>query len=187
MQVSVVVAHRLNSCSSWALVHWLNSCGAWAALLRGMWDHPRWNLRLLHWPADSLSLSHQGSPALCLSCGTWDPRCVMQDLSLHCIDFWVVACRLSSCRGLSCSDACGIEHASPALQDRFSITEPPGKSLFFFHFLLWNISYADCIAPTIYICVFYIKPCKMSIFAQIWQIRWQFHDLTYYKLFNELV
>ena len=37
---SVVVAHKLISCGSWALEHRLNSCGAWAKLLHGMWDLP---------------------------------------------------------------------------------------------------------------------------------------------------
>ena len=30
VQASVVAAHGLNSCSSWALEHRLSSCGAWA-------------------------------------------------------------------------------------------------------------------------------------------------------------
>ena len=37
---SVVVAHGLSSCGSWALERWLSSCGAQAYLLRGMWDLP---------------------------------------------------------------------------------------------------------------------------------------------------
>ena len=39
-QASVVVAHGLSSCGSWALEHRLSSCGAWAQLLHGMWDLP---------------------------------------------------------------------------------------------------------------------------------------------------
>ena len=37
---SVVVAHGLSRCSSWALQHRLSSCGAQAQLLRGLWDLP---------------------------------------------------------------------------------------------------------------------------------------------------
>ena len=37
---SVVVAHRLSSCGSWALDRRLSSYGARALLLRGMWDLP---------------------------------------------------------------------------------------------------------------------------------------------------
>ena len=40
MWVSVVVAHGLNSCGSWALECRLSSCGARAQLLHGMWDLP---------------------------------------------------------------------------------------------------------------------------------------------------
>ena len=38
---SVVVAHELSSCSTWALEHRLNSLGSWAQLLCSMWDLPR--------------------------------------------------------------------------------------------------------------------------------------------------
>ena len=38
---SVVVAHGLSSCGSWALDHRLSSCGARAQSLCGMWDLPR--------------------------------------------------------------------------------------------------------------------------------------------------
>ena len=37
---SVLGAHGLTSCSSWALEHKLNSCGTQAYLLRGRWDLP---------------------------------------------------------------------------------------------------------------------------------------------------
>ena len=37
---SVVVAHGLSSCGSWALEHRLSSCGAQAQLPHGMWDPP---------------------------------------------------------------------------------------------------------------------------------------------------
>ena len=37
---SVVVAHGLSSCGSWALERRLSSCGTRAELLRGMWDLP---------------------------------------------------------------------------------------------------------------------------------------------------
>ena len=40
VQPSVVVAHRLSNCGSWALECRLSSCGAWAQLLCGMWDLP---------------------------------------------------------------------------------------------------------------------------------------------------
>ena len=39
-RASVVVAHRLSSCGTWALEHRLSSSGAWPELLRGMWDLP---------------------------------------------------------------------------------------------------------------------------------------------------
>ena len=39
-RASVVAAHRLSSCGSWAPEHRLSSCGARAQLLRGMWDLP---------------------------------------------------------------------------------------------------------------------------------------------------
>ena len=57
----------LSSCSSQALGHRLNSCGACgsgASLLHSMWDLPHQGSIscLLHWQADSLPLSHQGSP-----------------------------------------------------------------------------------------------------------------------------
>ena len=38
---SVVVAHRLSSCGSWALEHRLSSCGARVQFLCSMWDLPR--------------------------------------------------------------------------------------------------------------------------------------------------
>ena len=40
VRASVVVAHGLSSCGSWAPEHRLSSCGARAYLLRGMWDLP---------------------------------------------------------------------------------------------------------------------------------------------------
>ena len=40
MRASVVVAHGLSSCGSWALERRLSSCGARAELLHGMWDLP---------------------------------------------------------------------------------------------------------------------------------------------------
>ena len=40
-RASVVAAHGLSSCGSWALELRLRSCGAQASLLRGMWDLPR--------------------------------------------------------------------------------------------------------------------------------------------------
>ena len=39
-RASVVVAHGLSSCGSWALERRLSSCGTRASLLRGMWDLP---------------------------------------------------------------------------------------------------------------------------------------------------
>ena len=44
-QTSVVVAHGLSSCSSWALQHRLSSCGARASLLHSMWDLPGLGLK----------------------------------------------------------------------------------------------------------------------------------------------
>ena len=68
-QASAVAAHRLSHCSSWSLEHKLN--GMWNLLDQGS------NLCLLHWQADSLSLSHQGSPLvpfflLVTLCSIWD-------------------------------------------------------------------------------------------------------------------
>ena len=40
-QTSVVVAHGLSSCGSWALERSLNSCGSQDQLLCSMWDLPR--------------------------------------------------------------------------------------------------------------------------------------------------
>ena len=40
-RASVIVAHGLSSCGSWALEHRLSSCGARAQLLHGMWGLPR--------------------------------------------------------------------------------------------------------------------------------------------------
>ena len=55
--VSVVMADGLSSCGSWALAHKLSYSKACGILLdQGL------NLCLLHWQADSLLLSHQGSP-----------------------------------------------------------------------------------------------------------------------------
>ena len=51
----------LSCCRARALDHRLNSCGSQAH----MWDFPeKQNLCLLHWQADSLPLSYQGSPML---------------------------------------------------------------------------------------------------------------------------
>ena len=63
-QASVAVAHGLSSCSSWALEHRLSSLGTRALLLCGMRGPPASSSKpcLLHWQADSLQLSHQGSP-----------------------------------------------------------------------------------------------------------------------------
>ena len=40
MWASVVVAHGLSSCGSWALERRLSSCDARGKLLHGMWDLP---------------------------------------------------------------------------------------------------------------------------------------------------
>ena len=40
VRASVVVAHGLSSCGTWALERRLSSCGTQAQLLRGMWDLP---------------------------------------------------------------------------------------------------------------------------------------------------
>ena len=56
----------LSSCSFRALEHRFNTCGAQAYLLYGMWDLPGPGIEpvSLHWKADSLPLSHQGSHRL---------------------------------------------------------------------------------------------------------------------------
>ena len=61
MPASVVIACGLSSCSFWALEYGLNSCRSWASLLHSTCDLPRSSPSLLHWQADSLPLSHQGS------------------------------------------------------------------------------------------------------------------------------
>ena len=50
-----------SSCGCQALEHWFNSCGAWAPWYVGS-SQTRDQTCLLHWQADSLPLSHQGSP-----------------------------------------------------------------------------------------------------------------------------
>ena len=59
-----------NSCSSWAPEHWLNSCGTWAICLTecGIFPDQGLNSWLLQWQANSLPLSHQGSPDLTSYC-----------------------------------------------------------------------------------------------------------------------
>ena len=84
--------------------------------------------------------------ALGFSCGTWDLRCIMWDLSLWHTGFsscgiWapeltgsVVAAvggRSTACRILVHWPR--IEPTSPALQGRFLTTEPPGESLLLFN------------------------------------------------------
>ena len=58
--------HALRSCSSLALEHRLSSCGTdlIAAQRVGSSRNQGLNQWLLHWPADSLPLSHQGSPSV---------------------------------------------------------------------------------------------------------------------------
>ena len=59
---SVIAAPGLESMSSGAVVHGL-SCSA----ARGIFPDQGSNLCLLHWQADSLPLSHQGSPVFIFS------------------------------------------------------------------------------------------------------------------------
>ena len=64
---------------SWAPEHRLRSCGSQAERSCSMWDPPDRgsNPCLLHWQADSLPLSHQGSPTVSflerLMCGLGFP------------------------------------------------------------------------------------------------------------------
>ena len=61
----------LSSCGSWPLEHRLRS---WVvhelshSTACGIFPDQGWNPRLLHWQADSLPLSHQGSPEVLLLC-----------------------------------------------------------------------------------------------------------------------
>ena len=57
------------SCGSWALEHWLSSCNAQAYVLPDMWDPPRPGIEPASpvLEADSLPLSHQGSPVFFIS------------------------------------------------------------------------------------------------------------------------
>ena len=63
-------ARGLRSCSPWAPEHRLSSSVTRASLPSGMWVFPgqRSNPRLPYRQADSLPLSHQGSPWLSLIC-----------------------------------------------------------------------------------------------------------------------
>ena len=54
----------LSSCSSWTLEHNLNSYGKRAQLTRGIFPDQGLNPCLPRWQADSLPLSHQGSPVI---------------------------------------------------------------------------------------------------------------------------
>ena len=60
---SVVAARGLRSCSSRAVEHRINSCGTglWCSMVCRIFPDQGSNPRLLHWQADSLPLSHQGS------------------------------------------------------------------------------------------------------------------------------
>ena len=57
----------LSSLDSQALGHWLSSCGTGAWLPHGMWDPPRTGIKPVSpaLQADSLPLTHQGSPSKC--------------------------------------------------------------------------------------------------------------------------
>ena len=66
-RTSVVVAHGPNSCSYRALEHRLNTCSAQGLSCSpayGIFPDQGLNPGLLRWQADSLPLSHQGSPRL---------------------------------------------------------------------------------------------------------------------------
>ena len=60
-------AHGLSSCGCWALEHGLNirdAChGLHCSVAWGVFPDQGLNLCLFHWQADSLPLSHQGSPS----------------------------------------------------------------------------------------------------------------------------
>ena len=61
----IFVAHGLSSCRCQALEHWLNSGDARqlsCSMTWGIFPDQGLNLCFLHWQADSLPLSHQGSP-----------------------------------------------------------------------------------------------------------------------------
>ena len=45
MRASVVMAHGLNSCGSWAPEHRLSSCGTQAQLLRSIWGLPKLGIK----------------------------------------------------------------------------------------------------------------------------------------------
>ena len=67
MWASVVVAHRLSSCSSWALEQRLHSCGAGLSGSTACGTFPDQGLNpnllyFLHWQADSLQLAPTGKP-----------------------------------------------------------------------------------------------------------------------------
>ena len=65
-QDSVVVAHVLSSCGSWALEHRLSICSACTCCSTacGIFLDQGLNLCLLHWQVDSLPVNHQGNPHL---------------------------------------------------------------------------------------------------------------------------
>ena len=63
-RASGIAAQELNSCGSWTLERRLSSCGAWISCSTacGILPNQVSNSCLLHWQADSLTLSQQGSP-----------------------------------------------------------------------------------------------------------------------------
>ena len=66
--VSAVVAHGLSSCGSPALEHWLSNCGGQlsCSMACGILSDQGSNSCHLHWQAESMLLSHQGSPSFCI-------------------------------------------------------------------------------------------------------------------------
>ena len=66
MQASVAVAHGISSCGSWALEHRFSTCSHRlnCSTACRIFPYQGSNLCLLHWHADSLPLSRQGSPKL---------------------------------------------------------------------------------------------------------------------------
>ena len=92
MQASAAAAHRLSSCGPglWR-TDWLIAAahGLSCSMVCGIFPDQRSNLRLLHWQADSLPLSHRGA----LKLGFWRNQwlqspwlrsgCIMHAVSLN--------------------------------------------------------------------------------------------------------
>ena len=160
---SLVVEQRLqqlwhvgSGCCSQAPGHRLDSCGAPAELLHSMRDFPSQGSKpcLLHWQADSLPLSLQGSPL-----SLFFPEKVFFSLHFSMIIFWIQNSRLVVFLGFSFNTLNILHHsllAHMVSEENFdvifypcfsvgNVLSPFGFStfLFAFDFCSLNILYID--------------------------------------------